>query len=80
MGLSPEEEDAFTAIVSRLQRQRSKGIPWPIIAFSVVLVGAADALAALLGVHHHLATLFYGTFIAALAVGLAVMAFGDKRA
>jgi len=79
MGLSPEEEETFAGIISELRRQRRGGIPWFIVVPSVVLVGIAVVVAALLGVHHHLVTLFYGTFLAGLGTGLSVIEISDRR-
>ena len=78
VGLSPEEEHDFAAIISELVRRRGGGIPWSIVVLSVVVVGIAVAVAVVLGVHH-LASLFYGTFVVALAFGLSVTLVADRR-
>ena len=80
MGQSPEEEAVFAAIVSQLTRRRGGGIRWQIVVVSVVVVGMAVAVAVPLGVHHHLASLFYATFVVALAIGLSVTILVDRRA
>ena len=79
MGLSPGEEDNFAAIVSHLARRRGGGIPWWFVVPSVVIVTIVVAMAVLLGLHHHFASLFYGTFALALATGLLLIVFVDRR-
>lgn len=80
MGLSPEEENVFSVIVSQLARRRAGGISVPVVVISVLFVGIAAAVALLLGVHHHLVGLFYATFLVALVVGLSLTVFFDRRA
>ena len=66
----PRKSTSFAVIASQLTRRRGGGIPWRVVVLGVVIVTIAVTIATLLGVHHHLASLFYGTFVVALAVGL----------
>ena len=80
MGLSPEEEDSFAAIVAQLGRRRDRMVPWAIVLVSAAVVGVASEVAVLLGVHHHFAALFYATFVVALVAGLLSIVVVRRRA
>lgn len=79
MGLSPEEEDIFPTIVAGLQAPAVGSVPIPVVVLSFVIVGIAVLAAAMLGVDHHLATLFYGSFSLGMSGGLVVNAVHDRR-
>lgn len=79
MGLSPEEEDIFSTIVAGLHAPTVGSVPVPVVVLSFVVVGIGVLAAAMLGVHHHVAALFYGSFSLGLSGSLAVKAVHDRR-
>lgn len=80
MGLSPDEEDAFVAIVAGLAWPGASRIPWSIVGVSLVVVGNGVAAAVLLGLALRLAVAFSLSFVLGLATGLVAIGISDRRA
>jgi hypothetical protein len=79
MRLSPEEEAAFAAIAYDLEGRRSRPIPWSVVTVAVAVVGVAVLGAWLSGVPGSVVEVFCLAFVVALAVGLSLLAFADRR-
>ncbi len=80
VGLSPEEEHAFAAIVYELGGGRHREIPWKLVAISVLVVVVFGVLAGfLLGLPAPALILFSATFAVGLSAGLLVISQRDRR-
>jgi hypothetical protein len=79
MGLSPEEEDLFSGIMSVAWCPAKPPIPWWTVMACVALVGLTTGSAVVLGLPGTYAIVFLLTFAVALALGLLLMALSDRR-
>ena len=79
MGLPPEEEEAFSRIVSELRRLGPSNVPWGAAVVCVCVVAVAVAVGILVGLPGVVVVVYCATFMVALGAGLVALARSDRR-